>query len=321
MRKLAGAIAALAWLIGVPAAGAEATYAERLGWPTGSRVVIFHVDDAGLCHDANMGAIDAIENGVATSTSVMMPCPCVPEIAAYAKEHPDLDVGMHITLTSEWPEYRWGPLAGRDTVPGLVDPDGALWRGVLDVASHAEPSEVETEIRAQLAHSRAVGIEPTHLDTHMGVVLLPAFINRYMTIGIEEGIPVLVPGGHIQASNRRLPFPSWYLRWKTARLWNAGLPVIDTLVLAPAGNGSYEDMRERLIAVIRGLRPGISQFIVHCTQTTEEFGRIGGSGSYRLAELRLMKDPAIKQAIVDEGVILTTWRELKARRDGLATQR
>ena len=80
-------------------------------------------------------------------------------------------------------------------------------------------------------------------------------------------------------------------------------------------------MRERLIAVIRGLRPGISQFIVHCTQTTEEFGRIGGSGSYRLAELRLMKDPAIKQAIVDEGVILTTWRELKARRDGLATQR
>jgi chitin disaccharide deacetylase len=114
---------------------AEPTYAERLGWPPGSRVVIFHVDDVGMSHDSNVGAIKAVTDGVATSMSIMFPCPWVSEIGKYIKEHPTVDAGIHVTLTSEWPRYRWGPLAGKKAVPSLVDPEGCLWPEVASAVS------------------------------------------------------------------------------------------------------------------------------------------------------------------------------------------
>lgn len=125
----------------------EPTYTERLAWPAGTRAVLFHVDDAGMSYDSNLGAIGATEDGVATSLNVMMPCPWVPHIAAYLKDHPQTDAGLHLTLTSEWKNYRWGPLAGQPAVPGLVDPDGYLWPEASDVLNHATAGEVETEIR------------------------------------------------------------------------------------------------------------------------------------------------------------------------------
>src|SRR4030042_1703428 len=113
--------------------GRETTYAERLGWPAGTKAVIFHVDDAGMSHDSNLGRIKGAEGGVATSTSIMMPCPWVPQMAAYLKEHPQVDAGIHLTLTAEWKNYRWGPVAGKPAVPGLTDPQGCLWHRVGEV--------------------------------------------------------------------------------------------------------------------------------------------------------------------------------------------
>ncbi len=176
----------------------ELTFAERLGWPAGTKVVIFHVDDAGMSHDSNMGATKAIEEGVATSTSIMMPCPWVPEFAAYLKTHPNIDAGLHLTLTSEWNNYRWGAVAGKSAVAGLVDQHGYLWRSVPDVVAHATADEVETEIRAQVDKALSIGIEPTHLDAHMGTCFHPQFVDRYMKVGIEKKIPILIFGGHMQ---------------------------------------------------------------------------------------------------------------------------
>ncbi len=127
----------------------QMTYAERLGWPMDTKVVIFHVDDAGMSYDSNQGVIQALAGGVATSTSVMMPCPWVPHIAAYLKDHPQTDAGLHLTLTSEWDNYRWGPLVGQSAAPGLVDPQGYLWQRVEDVLDHATVEEFEKEIRAR----------------------------------------------------------------------------------------------------------------------------------------------------------------------------
>jgi chitin disaccharide deacetylase len=176
----------------------EQTYAERLGWPEGSKVVIFHVDDVGMSHESNVGAIKSLEKGVATSWSLMMPCGWVPEIKAYLKKNPQVDVGVHLTLTSEWGNYRWFPVAGAKAVPGLVDRDEYLWHSVEEVVTAATADEVETEIRAQIDKAIAMEITPTHIDSHMGTVFRPEYIERYIKIGIEKNIAVMMFGGHLQ---------------------------------------------------------------------------------------------------------------------------
>ncbi len=293
---------------------AQPTYAERLGWPAGAKVVLFHVDDVGMSHGSNMGAIKAIEAGVATSLSIMMPCSWVPQFAAYLKEHPDVDAGLHLTLTSEWNNYRWGPVAGKSVVPGLVDKHGYLWRSVADVVAHATADEVEAEIRAQIDKALSMGIEPTHLDAHMGTCFHPKFIDRYVKVGIEKKIPILMFAGHMQhIGGEAEPFKALINRI-AEDLWNAGLAVIDDLVTQPTRAKSYEQSKAELIKLLRDMKPGITEIIVHCTVQTDEFSYISGSGPAREAELRLVTDPDIRAFIQSEGISLTTWRDLKKRR-------
>jgi hypothetical protein len=296
----------------------EKTYAERLGWPSGTKVVIFHVDDVGMSHNSNMGAIRAVEDGLATSLSIMMPCSWVPEYAAYLNEHPDVDAGIHLTLTSEWKNYRWGPVAGRSVVPGLVDGNGYLWKGVLSVLNNATADEVETEIRAQIDKARSMGIAPTHLDSHMGTCFAEQFIERYVKVGIEKQIPILIFGGHMQYIGGQVGDRRPQVCAVAERVWQAGLPVIDDLVTSPTKAADYASKKRELKKLLRDMKPGITEIIVHCTVQTEVFSHISGSGPNREAELRLLTDPDIKKFVEKEGIVLTTWRELKRRRQKAA---
>src|SRR5436309_4591404 len=130
MKKIAITLTAFIIFFSASAQTPDSTYAEKLGYPKGAKVLIIHVDDAGMSYDSNEGAINAMTKGVATSCSVMMPCPWVPGYIHYWKEHSQTDAGLHLTLTSEWKDYRWVPLAGKSAVPGLVDSEGDLWPDV-----------------------------------------------------------------------------------------------------------------------------------------------------------------------------------------------
>jgi predicted glycoside hydrolase/deacetylase ChbG (UPF0249 family) len=310
----------------------DSTYAEKLGFPKGARVLILHVDDVGMSYDSNEGAIKAMTEGVATSCSVMMPCPWVPAFVHYYKEHPKLDVGLHLTLTAEWKGYRWGPLSGKKATPGLVDAEGALWPSVAAVVEHASAAEVGTEIAAQLERAKNMGFEPTHLDTHMGTLLAkPDFAQQYIELGIRNHIPVMVPGGHAKLISEQAQASEALLqqmRQAGKMLWASGLPVLDDL-----HNGSYGDKipqelqgddakiqafkTQQYIKGIRSLLPGLTMMIMHCTATTEVFPHISDSGPVRRGDMLAMLDPALKKAIQDEGIILTTWREVKERREKL----
>ncbi len=306
------------------------TYAEKLGFPKGAKVIILHVDDAGMSDDSNRGAIQATEEGVATSISVMAPCPWTPGFAHYLKTHPKTDAGLHLTLTSEWKDYRWGPLSGKGSVPGLVDSEGAMWNNVQDVAIHAKPEEIDREIRSQLARARSLGFEPTHLDSHMGTLFAkPEFLEKYITLGMEQKIPVMFPGGHNTMILKTSAGAGLKIEQTTAigkALWNAGLPVLDDLhnisyEFDYAGDEALTDAALQNIAVARyiesfkQLQPGVTMVIMHCTAVTPVFAHISDSGTTRRADLLAMLSPELKKYIADNGLILTTWRELKERRD------
>lgn len=305
------------------------TYAEKLGYPKGKKVLIIHVDDVGMSYESNQGAIKAIRNGVANSLSVMMPCGWVPGFVSYWKETKDLDAGLHLTMTSEWKDYRWAPLAGKPAVKGLVDPEGAMWRSVADVVKNASADEVETEIRAQLDRARTMGFEPTHMDSHMGTLFAkPEFLERYLKVGMQEKIPVMFPGGHntaIRSDEKMIDEQFEMTQTIGKQLWNAGLPVLDDLENTSYGwkgpeNGdkSEKAMQQyktgKYIEAITKLKPGLTMVIMHCTIHTEVFPQISDSWPTREGDYLAMIDPELRKYIEKEGIILTTWREAMQRR-------
>ena len=297
-----------------PSTLAEKTFAERLGWKPNDVVVILHVDDVGMSHSSNLGAIEATEHGVATSWSVMMPCPWVPEIAKYLKQHPDVDSGLHLTLTSEWSLYRWPPLAGKPKVPGLVDEEGCLWRSVPQVATHATADEIETEIRAQIERAEKLGIPITHLDSHMGTLFARAdYFERFAKVGMEKGIPILAIGGHATYSLKENPQAAGKLRDWIPKIWNAGLPVLDDLHTDSYGWAPAEKTA-KLVALLKALKPGVTEILFHASIPTEDFPLITSSSQSRLADAKALTDADVKKLIRERGIILTTWKELKERR-------
>lgn len=330
-------------------AQAQETYAEKLGFPKGKKVVIFHVDDCGMSYSSNQGAIKSIEQGVATSCSIMMPCPWAPSfIKNYIqKKNPNLDAGLHLTLTSEWKDYRWAPVAGFEHAPGLVDEEACMWHSVEQVVKNASADEVEKEIRAQLARAQKIGLKPTHLDSHMGTLFAhQPFLERYIKVGVETGIPVMFPGGNnkllIECLNApiikslkakgqwkegmQLPTPAIAKQAKGVgeMIWKAGLPVLDDLHTIsgdwkPEGTnvtaeawGKYK--AQKFIETLKNMQPGVAMLIVHSSDITDAFQHISGSGGSRYADMHSMMSPELKAYIESEGIILTTFRELAERR-------
>lgn len=314
IRMFSIALHLLALALGADAGFAAESYAQRLGWKAEDRVLILHVDDTGMSHASNLGTIQAIEQGVATSFAIMMPCPWVPEIVAYIRAHPNVDCGLHLTMTSEWVPYRWGPLAGKSVVPGMVDEQGCLWRSVQQVTEHASADEIEMEIRAQIERAEKLQIPITHLDSHMGTLFArPDYFERFMKVGIEKQIPILAAGGHLTHARKENPRAVESLKQVVEKIWGAGLPVLDDLH-TDTYDWAPEDKKKMLFKVIDELQPGITEILFHASVHTEELGVITGSARSRQADLDVLVDPDFKALIQRKGIILTTWKELMVRR-------
>lgn len=318
----------LACCLTMAGAQSKMTYAEKLGYPKGAKVILLHVDDMGMSYDSNLGGWEAMTDGVANSCSVMMPCPWVPGFVHQLKEFPDTDAGLHLTLTSEWKAYRWGPLSGKNQVPGLTDSEGAMWSSVSEVVRNASPDEIEIEIRAQIERAKTMGFEPTHLDSHMGTLFASQeFLERYLKIGIEYKIPVMFPGGHNTLITREMQddIDLSHTASLGKMLWDAGLPLLDDLHASsygwkPSPEISWDDQKlqayttDKYIELLKEVQPGITMIIMHCNDTSEDFIQISDSGPVRRGDYLAMIDPRLKSFIEQEGFILTTWREMMKRR-------
>ena len=170
--------------------------AQKLGLPANAKLLILHADDLGVAHSVNAASLEALSKGAISSASFMIPTPWISEVAEYARANPDADLGIHLTLTSEWDTYRWGSVLSKEQVPSLLDSSGTLSRDGSNIAKNPKPAEIEMELRAQLDRARALGIRTTHADSHMGILFTtPELFAIYMKVARDYRIPFMAQRG------------------------------------------------------------------------------------------------------------------------------
>lgn len=305
--------------VGMPA-GSGATdpsepvsLAVALGFAPDARVAVVHCDDIGMCHAANLGAFEALENGPATCGSVMVPCPWFAEAAGLIRERPDLDIGVHLTLNAEWSNYRWGPVAGRGAVPSLLDHEGMLPRTVAEVHANARPEEVEIELRAQIDAALAAGIDVTHLDSHMGTVLMPPLSDVYVRLAIDYRLPIFLfrPTPRV-LDERGLSPARAVIERAVAGARAAGIPLFDgfdadSLSFAPGEGLAHNRAR------LQGLGAGVHYLICHPAKAGEELAAIAPEAHCRDFERTFYGGASGRRALEEFGIETIGMRPLRDR--------
>ena len=291
-----------------------ANWAEKLGFPEGKKVLMFHADDIGMCDEANVAARDYLLNNEIQNAAIMVPCPDAMAAMEWAAEHPDIDVGLHLTLTSEWKTYRWGTVADMAEVPGLLDPEKKMWRSVEQVVMNASAEEVEKEIRAQIEKAKSVGMKPSHMDTHMGTLYGSAeFVKVFLKVSEEYGIPA----NAIDLSKPAVAQPFKDAGYPIddeviALVADYSLPKLDFFSSVPSGK-TYEEKREKFFELIRNLPPGLTEVIFHPSVESENLKTITNSWQQRVWEAELFSDPVVKQFFIDEELIFTDYNDIMKR--------
>ena len=280
---------------------AQKSLQEQLGYSADAKLLIVHGDDLGVLHTVNQATFKAFADGSVKSASIMVPTPWLPEVAAYAKAHPDHDMGIHLTLTSEWNYLRWGPVAPRSSVSSLVDDNGYFYPDCGELWQHAKIEEVEIELRAQIDKAIAMGINPTHLDSHMGCVFStdPRYYEIYVKLAKEYGIPAMVNHQIAQLGGEGATDP----------------PVVIDQIFG-AGTEDYDtDMAAYYANTLRNMEPGVHVMIIHCG--FENLETLGMSfehpywgASWRQQDFNFFTSEACANILKEENIHLVTWKEL-----------
>jgi chitin disaccharide deacetylase len=298
--------AVAAWFLIFASAAARTqnkTVAERLGYAADSKLLIVHADDLAIAHSEDAASFDALEKNVVTSASIIVPGPWLTEVAAYANAHPDADLGLHLALTSEWKTYRWGSVESKDKVPSLFDPSGYLWPETLPAVHNIKPEEAEREIRAQVERAMALGIHPTHLDSHMGVLFSsPELFAVYVKVAHEYKLPFLA----VRTPNAPAQFFS---------LLSDKDVILDSVVIANPTVHANE-WRDFYVNAVKNLKPGLAEIIVHLGHDDAELQAVtvdhpDYGSAWRQRDFAVMTSLEFKKALEENHIILVKWKDLK----------
>lgn len=287
---------------------ADNATARRLGHGEDAKLLMVHADDAGMCHSVNLATSEALlKNGV-HSASIMVPCPWFSEMAEFARQHPELDLGLHLTLTSEWKHYRWRPVASPEKVPQLLDPEGYLPRNVVSVAKTAPAEQIETELRAQIERARQFGVRFTHVDTHMGTLYArPDYFEVYTKVAKEAGVVCMLPRptAAAMAEARGYPITAEMLTKKEQQ----GHVLLDRLVTGVPGR-TVDERRESYRKFLRDLKPGVTKLIVHLAKDDAEIRAVTTNWEQRWADFLFFTSAESKQLMAELKIRPVTYREL-----------
>ncbi|MEX2287324.1 MAG: ChbG/HpnK family deacetylase [Planctomycetaceae bacterium] len=278
------------------------------------RYLIVHADDAGMCHSVNRATIEAMEKGIVSSVGIMVPCPAFEEFAEYAREHPERDFGVHLTLNAEFKTYRWGPVLSPDEVPSLVNSDGHLWQTEEETVANARADDVERELTAQIDRALQFGVPVSHLDTHMGTVFRRLdFLEIYVNLGMKYNVPILFVRNTRSLASNDFPTAAGFgsrARDVIEALDEDHLPVLDDLFMHYVVD-SPRQRQNHYVNVFRRLRPGVQQLIVHCGYRDAELGEITGSYGMRDGDRRFVIDPATAREIERLGIQIIDWKKFR----------
>jgi len=281
------------------------TTQERLGHSKETKLLIIHADDMGVAHAENSATFKAMQTGTVNSGSIMVPCPWFTEVVSYVKENPKADLGLHLTLTSEWKHYKWGPVTPPGIVPGLLNKNGFLYSSVDSVVMFAKPEEVEEEMRNQVKKSIQMGIDPTHLDAHMGGVFSTlGFLKAYIKIGKEFNIPVML--------SRQLEA---MLQLKLDSLIDPSTVLIDDIITAMPPDFK-KTMKNYYTSVLNGLKPGLNCLLIHTAYDNDEMKAITidhpeWGSAWRQEDFDFFTSAACKELLKKNNIVLVTWREIR----------
>ena len=282
----------------------QSTLAERLGYAADAKLLIVHADDIGLAQSVNDAAEIAFVSGGISSGSIMVPCPWFPDFAAYYRSHPDLDVGIHITLTSEWDNYKFGGVLPSTEIPSLLDENGYFYPTTEEVGMHADPAEAEKEIRAQIDRAIAYGIRPTHLDTHMGSVMSkPELVQIYFQLGQEYQLPVFAPRMLLMGIPEE----------QREMVKNEFVLVDQFFMLGVDGpDASWE---EEYGKILEKVTPGLNVMIVHLAHDNAEMQAVtvnhpAFGATWREKDLNYVQSQEYRELLKKNHIQLVTWKEI-----------
>jgi len=278
------------------------TVAERLGYPRDAKLLILHADDLGTAHSVDAASFDALDKGAISSASIMIPTPWVGEVAAYARAHPNADLGLHLTLTSEWQTYRWGSIESKDKVQSLLDSAGTFPSETAPVTAKANSVEAERELRAQVERALALGIHPTHLDSHMGALFTSNdLIATYIKVAHHYRLPFLAMRGNPPGV--------------TSVPLSPNDVVLDNVIVA-SPDVPRDHWKEFYLNAIANLKPGLTEIIVHLGHDDAELQAVTVNhepygSAWRQRDYEVVNSPEFKKALKNNNVIVIKWKDLK----------
>jgi predicted glycoside hydrolase/deacetylase ChbG (UPF0249 family) len=284
---------------------------KKLGFANTDRLVIIHADDVGMCQATLPALADLLDFGLVSSAATMVPCAWFPALAKFCREHPQADVGVHLTLNCEWTAYRWGAISTCDPASGLLDSDGYLYQSPSATDEHATPEAVQAEIQAQVQRALAAGMDVTHIDTHMGTVVHPKFAPGYVQLALQHRLPAMIPRADAAQLERHGMDPSSaattvaFLR----QLEEQGLPMVDTVIGMPLEQSEGNlDIAKKLLG---DLPAGLTHFILHPAVDTPELRALAPDWAGRVANYQTFLNEDLRAFVRSAGIQVIGYRAIR----------
>lgn len=282
----------------------EMSLGEHLGYQKDTKLLIIHADDIGVSHAVNKASFAAFESGAISSGSIMVPCPWLLEVVDFSKENPQFDLGLHLTLTAEWDQYKWDGVSSSNEIQSLLNERNHFYNNTVDVRKYADAEEVRSEIQAQIDYAKQLGIQPTHLDSHMGALSVRQDIAKvYLEVGEKNKIPVFLPK-LLQPMVNLMDFDQKNLVWVERYYMLDG----NTLDRTKWPDFYYD--------VIDDLQPGLNVLLVHLGIDNEELQAVtvnhpAFGATWRALDLTVLESQEFKERLLQNKIEVIQWRDIK----------